>query len=220
MFFSRLFLGVCFVLGLNSCFGVVERQVSAQLTEERVNGRLFGYRIDSSLSGKGGATIKEQWIIDSKPVSRQEYELAFEKEFLEEFRKEREAEYQNKVKARVLKEEQRVLIVKKLLKNFIEKIEERCASFKKQGLEIYMAYSPDTIASEIDFINGGATLLEPAKRLLEISGENFKIEDAQKMVDMLEGYSKKVEILFESTVKKAVASCNDTEKLKKFLQIL
>lgn len=218
------YLGLFFiffgVMGGNSLVAKVERAVSVELIEERINGRLFSYRLEVVQGNKVQNTRKEQWVVDSQVLSQEEYEATIDKERLEELREKRQKERQSRLEKYEFNQAQRVALTKKIVRQLVEKIEDDCKKFNNYNLDHYMAYTDTTIASEIDFLNIPTHYLEPARQLLLASDDSFSFEKAQEIIDVLERYPIKLQGLFEDTVKNAIAYCDDTQRLKKLLEVI
>ena len=198
----------------------IERSVSVELIEERVNGKLFSYRLDVVQGNKVENTRKERWTVEEHVVSREDYQEMIDLERLEEIKEARQKDYQRRLANYEFKHTQRVALTKKILKQLIDSIEQKCGRFKQYSLGQYMAYNSATFASEIDFANVPTHYLEPSRQLLLSTNELFSFEKAEEMIALLEGYSPRIQGLFEDTVKKAIAYCDDTHRLKQLLEIV
>jgi|GEM_PF-6902442 len=220
MLYLRLVRGIIPGLLFFTAFARVERQACVELIEERINGILFSYRLDSACGGKSEASLKEQWMIDNKPVLKKEYDDRIAHEQLEELKRDRSREYEKRLEAYSFKNSQRIALFKKILRVTLKEIEEKYGQFERYGVRDYMAYSSDTVMSEIDFVNIPVQFLDFARRLVNSSDEDFSCQRAEALLATLEAYPSKLQVLFENTVKKAIARCNDTERLKKLLEVV
>lgn len=198
----------------------VEREVTVKVIERRLDNKLFSYRIDLITGTKVENTKKEQWTVDGKTVEQNEYEELIDQAILAECKKEREKEQEALLADYNFKLEQRKAITKKMLNTLVSDIEKKCFAFQSYELEKYMAFSPSTIESEIDFANIAPYYLEPARQLVAADEDDFSFEKAEKILDSLQEYPKKITHLFEDTVKKAVDHCDNTQRLKKLLEVI
>lgn len=208
---------------LSLVFGIVffpidakrKRTVSIELIEDTYNGKLFSYRLDVV-----NGTSKEQWTIDGQGCDRDTYESTLLAQMMEEQKRNREQEYQKRIEKVAFKQEQKKVVQKKLIKRAIAKIEEQCDFFKEYGLNDYIAFDDTTIASEIDFLNIPTHYIQPAKHYIDSEYEDFSSEKAEEFFETLQSYSKKLALLSDNTVKKAIDQCEDTEQLKKLLTVV
>lgn len=198
----------------------VERDISVVYREERVNGRLFAYRLEIASGSKIPKSRKEQWFVNGKEVGKDEYEGQIDEAHLAQIRQEREKDHQNRLAHEQFKETQRIAVSKKLLKKVIGQIEHHFALFDRYELGEYIQYSPETIENEIDFTTFSAQHLNPARHYLTISDEEFSLDKAHSLISHLQNFPDKLRILFEDTVKHAISQCDDTERLKKLLEII
>ena len=212
-----LFLVVC---RQQVCQAQVERNLSVELIEERVNGKLFSYRLDIETGSKVKNSQKEHYMIEGEITTRQEYDQKIDFERLQEIKAQREKEYSQRFAQHEFKRGQRIALTKKILKNVIGEIEKKCTDFERYDLNQYMAYSPVTIENEIDFTNIATHYLEPARQFLFCSEEKFAFDQVESVLISLQHYPSKIGNLFEDTVKKAIEQCDDTERLKKLLEIV
>jgi hypothetical protein len=202
------------------CCVTVERNVSVELIEKRINGKLFAYRLDVMSGSKIENSRKEQWSIDGKQLDREEYEQIMDIDLLEQIKKEREEDYTARLARHDFKKIQRVALTKKLIKKLINEIEQKCTAFQRYELNQYMVYNSNTIANEIDFTNIPTHYLAPARQLLSETDDEFPFEKAESVLASLQGYPNRIENLFEDAVKRAIDQCDDTERLKRLLEIV
>lgn len=214
-----LLLGSWLVLCIN-CNARVERSISAELIEERVDGKLFTYRLEVVSGSSVETGMKEQWLVNGASVDRCEYEQQLDTARLEELRREREKEHQARIAKHEFKLEQRVLLTKKLLKKLAQEAESLCQCFDRYGLASYIAYGPATFSSEIDFLNIPTYLLEPARQLALCHDSEFSFGRAEELMSSLQGCIAKLELLFEQTVRRAIEQCDDTQHLKRLLELV
>ncbi len=198
----------------------IERHVSVELIEERINGVLFTYRYDHQTGCRVDMSIKEQWLIDNKSVKKEEYQERIAREMVAQITQEREYKDQQRVHMLTFKNTQQVALFRKLLVVTMEDIKKKYAHFAHYGLEAYLAYSNDTIASEVEFRSLLTQVCDSIKHLLSLSDEEFSCKKAEAVLSTVDHYPKKLQILFENTVKKAIRDCDDTARLKKLLEII
>jgi hypothetical protein len=216
---SLLFLFLL-LFGQKKSWAKIERDISVKLVEERVNQRLFCYRLDKVTGTKVEKSKKEQWFVDGQEVAKDAYGQMLDEARLVEIKEGREREYKAQLAHDEFKETQRVALTKKLLKKTILDVEEKCSQFDRYQLAEYMSYDASTVESEIDFSNISVQHLEPARYLLAVSDDEFSLHKAEMTITALEKYPVKLQVLFENTVKNAIHQCDDTERLKKLLEIV
>lgn len=211
MFFKKvvfLFLS----LFLFQCSAIVLRTVSVSLVEEKIAGKLFSHRIDSVDGVK-----KEQWMMNGKRVDQAVYEREILAAELEETKAKREEDYAQRVKMVEFQDQARSAVLKKLLYTAMQDVEQWLVKFKKYEIMPYLAYKPETISNEVEFANISSYGIAPARTLLF---STFDLELAKDSVDKLEGYSVKLATLFQDSVTRAIHQCDDSKKLKKWLELL
>lgn len=219
-FMKRLSLITFIMLNIGICFAKVERNLSVELIDERIDGKLFTYRLDVASGTKAQNKRSEEWLIDGKAVEQEEYNKEIDSARLNELKAQREKEYAARLARHDFKQAQRIALNKKLIRNLIAQIEKKCTLFGKYELNEYIAYGPTTVASEIDFTNIPTHYLEPARQMLALGDEEFSFEQFNTLLTSLEEYPHKLDQLFEHTVKNAIERCDDTQRLKILLEVV
>ena len=214
---------ILYALIINSSFSIfshVERHLSVELIEERINGVLFSYRYDHQIGCKVEVSLKEQWLIDNKPVKKDEYDERIAREMVVQITLEREAKRQERVAMIEFKNTQQIALFRKLLISMMEEIKKSYARFAYYDLEAYLTYSNDTICSEVEFRSLLTQVCDPIKHLLSLNDDEFSCKRAEAVLDTVDKYPKKLQVLFENTVKKAIRECDNTTRLKKLLEVV
>ncbi len=193
----------------------IERKVSVDLVEERINGKLFSSRIDVT-----NGSLKGSWSIDGKQVQEDLFKETRKEEIIKELEIEESLQNQKRLEELRFKQEQQILVTKKIIKSLVITIEKNIAQFKDQNLVNYIKYSHDTIPSEIEFSALSVQKLEQARHLATTTNTEFSCDEGDKMIAILEDYPAKLQKLFQQTVKYAIEQCTDTQQLKKLLDII
>lgn len=211
MLFKKI--GILFLsLFLSQSYGLVLRTVLVSSVEEKLAGKLFSHRIDVIDGVK-----KEQWTINGKRVDQSTYERDILAAELEESTAKRAEDYAQRVKMVEFQDQARSSVLKKLLHEAVQDVEQRLAKFKKYEIMPYLAYKTETVSNEVEFTNIGTYGVTPARNLLFSA---FDAGLARDSLEKLEGYSVKLTTLFEDSVHRAINQCDDPKKLKKWLEML
>lgn len=206
---------LCLFMGTQLTAKRIERTLSVDLIEERINGKLFSSHIEVT-----NGSLKESWSIDGKPVDHDDYTEARKEETLKEFDLEEHSQYKKRLEIYEFKQEQRIAATKKLIKSLIIDIEKILTQFKDYNVASYMRYSADTVPSEIEFLALSSQKLDQARHLATTENNEFSCDEGDKMIATLEDYPAKLQKLFQQTVKYAIDQCTDSRQLKKLLDIV
>lgn len=193
----------------------IERMISVDVIEERINGKIFSSRIEIN-----NGSLKETWSIDGNPVDHDDYTKTRKEETIKEFDLEEHSNYKKRLEIYEFKQEQRIAATKKLIKSLIIDIEKVITQFKDHNITSYIRYSADTIPSEIEFLALSMQKLDQARHLATTDNKEFSCDEGDKMIATLEDYPAKLQKLFQQTVKYAIDQCTDSRQLKKLLDIV
>lgn len=191
--------------------GVIKKQVSIYYKEEMVHGKLFTYRLDIV-----NGTVKENWVVDEKSVGHDQYEQEILEAEKEERRIERENERGHHLKIENLKHEARMAGQKKLLQEVILELERIVNTVKEHNLELYLQFKPETIGSKEQYDSIVNTLLPEAHDVLD----NSDYKALQESWDELQEYPARMRLLLYETINHVIRTVDDTQFLKKLLELL
>lgn len=193
----------------------IEKTTTTHSTTEKINGKAF-----HSFYQANNGVYQEAWNIDDVPVLQEE----FYKKRLEEIVKEetiaQEVAYHRQKEALTFQATCQKTLLKKIILSVIKDIEKLIMQIQEKSLQPYKIFSKDTIPSEIELNILMTTTLEQARHLATKPDKDFNYQEGELTLTLLEEYPKKLNKLFEETVKKAIQECNETEHLKKLLDLV
>lgn len=204
LYFSIFFLFSIFSLGARQTI----KDYALFCTQERVNDRLFARRVEV-VSGVKTACYQ----IDNQDVASE----VFEEQLLHAEGQERLQQLRNEavnVGAREHEKQQtRILVLRKLLSQLVDRCKKDLFLLEKFSLERYFAFDAETLTR--DAYELVVTKLIPEADAACNEGGDLAV--VEQLYSDLESYEKRVNAFVFSTVRQAINACDDARLLKDLL---
>lgn len=199
---------------MTTCPRVLEKSVATSLTETRIGDDHFLHRIELD-NGKRS----QEWRINGSPVSAQDYEETLLEAEKEERRKELRRKEKRMQQDITLHDCARADIVKKLLSRSISEVRTHIDRLHEYGLHEYYHFSPHTVLSQGELDELFLEQLPYVESLVSAASgcSSYELSHA---LERLEQWPDRLQQFFNDTLKDAVQRCDDTQRLKRLLDLL
>lgn len=203
---------------LNGCPSIIQAKevetVSIYYKKEVINGTVFVFREDTT-----NGNMKQTWHIDNHTVDYQEYLDGILQAEKEESKKERELALVRREKEHRFQQEAVAGLYKKLLRAAVLDVEQIITKINDERLTSFVLFAQDTISRQL-FDQLTQHTMPKAQHLLKDSKSSFDVQECINLCEQLQAAGPRLEELFQSTVRNAIASCDDTKMLKDLLTIV
>ena len=205
-----------FWLVLLLCQGINARiveQLGLFRQKDDIGGIIFDYRHES-LNGK----TLEEWRINQEPVDK----VAFDKRRIDaqqqEWEQERVKAEQDRQKKQDSLSQSRITIMKKLISQSHDAIGALVNKVDNPLFAGFIAWSPETIGSMQEFTHLKSEMLP---KMIQVIGLE-KIEDIcvyERLITKLEQLEGRLGSLYSQTLNQAISKSDDSQVLKKLLEL-
>lgn len=182
-------------------------------TTHTFDGTVFMHTVRSS-----NGISQQTWTINNKEVPYETYQKQLSQARVDVCNKEQEKEQEQINNTIALEKKLHEQIEKKLLSCAVQKVEFYIHALEKNNLMPYVTFSQKPFEGMTDFVSFKNYTLFPAQTLLVSS--NFDLEKAQTLLPLLEKAEEPLRILYYTTLEHAIKTCDDSQQLKQWLEIL
>jgi len=200
----------------------VKKETRVWYIHEETDGQVFDHRT-KVMDG----LIEEAWTINGKVVTAQDYEdryLAARSAELKAERKaqeaQRQAQEQELAEAQQFTRHARILVHKRTLQEQVEALDKELAKIKNPRLEPYYVFAEQSFATRELFAQVAGDLMSQVKTTLARSEDQLTETELVTLITQLEQQPMRLREFYRSSVKHAINTCDDTQLLKEFLELL
>lgn len=200
----------------------VKKETYVRFTREETDGQVFSHRVKVA-----DGLVENVWTINDKAVPEDEYHEKYLVARSAELKAELQAQQavQQAAEQEMAQQQQfarqaRVLVHKKALQEQIGVIEKLLAQVRNPRLEPYYVFGENSFVSRELFAQVTNELLSQAKTTAARSEEELTETEVVTLIAQLEQQPARLKNFYRNTVKHAINSCDDTQLLKEFLELL
>lgn len=174
-------------------------------------------RFEMRRESKNGV-FSEQYLLNDRPVSFEEYEAVYLNAKQMALKKELEDERNQALKQAARQQEMKRATSARLLKLHYDALKLAYKAIKNYEIEPYLIWSSSTISSKEDYEYATNQLVKEVDALLACP----TIDDVQRdfYIGKLKNYAQRLQELFQNTVSTLINTTKDTKLLKRLMDIV
>jgi len=194
----------------------VRKDISVSYKEERLNGTVFGYRQECD---HVTSVCKPIWLVDNKPVSKEEYEKKYRK--AEKQQRIKERHYQEHIERERHERVQYIAAMGslRLLELAVADIESTLKKLDDKSLQPFLRFANNSISSQ-DILNQLQDEWLPKARKLLRSSSVTDAAAVNELLVSLEPMPDRLSTFFYDSVENGIKNADDPKLLKKWLAVV
>lgn len=194
---------------------VIQKDMLVYFKQELVDGRIFKHRMDLD-----GVKKREQFMVDDKSVTQNEFDQLISEAEKNEILEKRSLERQQKHNELLNRQKLQIKLLVQDLKKALENMQRQLKPLLDDRLEKYLAFSGSTIANMEELSKVISELLPKGKKVI---AQPISDQDLTQLEDLKTNVHNKTNMLkqlFNNTLEKVIEEADDTQLLKELLVLI